>query len=298
MEGDNYRRINKILLIVLGLNVLVSIIKIYMGYLIKSNSLTADGFHSMADGGSNIVALIGIKLASKPEDKEHPYGHKKFETFAGVIIGMMLVVLVYNTIVRGIGGFLNPSPPEVTPASLVSLVITLIINIFVSTYENREGKRLNSDVLVSDSLHTRSDIFISLGVLITLVLIGLGAPPVIDSVISIIVSVFILYSAYGILSNSAGVLLDRAVVDESKIRDLVMSFPQVRGCHKIRSRGRKDQMYIELHILVDPHMSIHQSHDLEHKIEDRIRERFNKQAQVVAHMEPFYSDYKSRKFKG
>lgn len=291
MEDLYYKSINKILLIVLGLNLLVSVVKIYAGYIVKSNSLSADGFHSLSDAGSNVVGLIGIKLASKPEDRDHPYGHKKFETFAGVLIAMMLIVLSYNTIKGGIGGILDPVIPLVSPASIIALVLTLFINILVSTIEYKKGKKLNSDILVSDSIHTRSDIFISSGVLVTLVLIKLGVHPVIDSIISIVVALFILYAAYEILSGSAGVLLDKAVLDESKIRSTVMEFKEVKGCHKIRSRGRKDQVYIDLHILVDPEMSTQESHELEHRIESRIKNDFNRQAQVTAHVEPFYSDY-------
>ncbi|MCC0646102.1 MULTISPECIES: cation diffusion facilitator family transporter [unclassified Clostridioides] len=286
---DNYKKVKQVLWIILFANFAVALLKIIIGNKIKSYSMTADGFHSLSDGASNIVGLIGIFFASKPKDKDHPYGHKKFEIITSLFISGMLFVIAVKIILSSISRLANPVTPSITIESLIALVITLFINIFVCIYEYRVGTKLNSYVLISDSLHTRSDIFVSLGVLVTLVGVKLGFPVIIESVVPIIISGFIIYSAYGIFKPSIGILVDRVAVDEEYVREIVFEFNEVRDVHNIRSRGSKSVIYIDMHVMVDPFISVEQSHDLTHKIEKQIQEEINENAQVIVHIEPFYS---------
>ncbi|MCC0633940.1 cation transporter [Clostridioides sp. ZZV15-6388] len=286
---DNYKKVKQVLWIILFANFAVALLKIIIGNKIKSYSMTADGFHSLSDGASNIVGLIGIFFASKPKDKDHPYGHKKFEIITSLFISGMLFVIAVKIILSSISRLANPVTPSITIESLIALVITLFINIFVCIYEYRVGTKLNSYVLISDSLHTRSDIFVSLGVLVTLVGVKLEFPVIIESVVPIIISGFIIYSAYGIFKPSIGILVDRVAVDEEYVREIVFEFNEVRDVHNIRSRGSKSVIYIDMHVMVDPFISVEQSHDLTHKIEKQIQEEINENAQVIVHIEPFYS---------
>lgn len=284
----SFNKVRQVLWIILFANLAVAALKITVGYIINSTSLTADGFHSLTDGSSNIVGLIGIHFASKPVDKDHPYGHSKFETLTGLFIAVMLFILGLRIISSAVGNILNPVAPEVTLESLLALLITLAINIFVAKYEYKQGKKLNSTVLVSDSMHTKSDIFVSIGVLFTLVCIRLGVPPIIDSIASLVVSGFVIYAAYEIFKETSGVLVDQAAIDEEAVVAVVMAFPQVRDVHKIRSRGRHDDVYVDLHILVEPNMSIEESHKLMHEIEQKLSDELQKPVQAYIHLEPFY----------
>lgn len=286
---DNYKKVKQVLWIILFANFAVALLKIIIGNQIKSYSMTADGFHSLSDGASNIVGLIGIFFASKPKDKNHPYGHKKFEIITSLFISGMLFVIAIKIILSAVLRIANPVVPAITIESLIALIITLFINIFVGMYEYRIGTKLNSYVLISDSLHTRSDIFVSLGVLVTLVGVKLGFPVIIESIVPIIISAFIIYSAYGIFRPSIGILVDRVAVDEDYIKEIVFEFNEVRDVHNIRSRGSKSSIYIDMHVMVDPFISVEQSHDLTHKIEKQIQEEINENAQVIVHIEPFYS---------
>ncbi|MBF9884716.1 cation transporter [Clostridioides difficile] len=286
---DNYKKVKQVLWIILFANFAVALLKIIIGNQIKSYSMTADGFHSLSDGASNIVWLIGIFFASKPKDKNHPYGHKKFEIITSLFISGMLFVIAIKIILSAVLRIANPVVPAITIESLIALIITLFINIFVCMYEYRIGTKLNSYVLISDSLHTRSDIFVSLGVLVTLVGVKLGFPVIIESIVPIIISAFIIYSAYGIFRPSIGILVDRVAVDEDYIKEIVFEFNEVRDVHNIRSRGSKSSIYIDMHVMVDPFISVEQSHDLTHKIEKQIQEEINENAQVIVHIEPFYS---------
>lgn len=286
---DNYKKVKQVLWIILFANFAVALLKIIIGNQIKSYSMTADGFHSLSDGASNIVGLIGIFFASKPKDKNHPYGHKKFEIITSLFISGMLFVIAIKIILSAVLRIANPVVPAITIESLIALIITLFINIFVCMYEYRIGTKLNSYVLISDSLHTRSDIFVSLGVLVTLVGVKLGFPVIIESIVPIIISAFIIYSAYGIFRPSIGILVDRVAVDEDYIKEIVFEFNEVRDVHNIRSRGSKSSIYIDMHVMVDPFISVEQSHDLTHKIEKQIQEEINENAQVIVHIATYCS---------
>ena len=129
--SDKFKKIKNVLWIILFANVLVALLKIVIGSKIQSSSMTADGFHSLTDGTSNIIGIIGIGLAVKPKDEDHPYGHKKFETLAGLGIAMMLFFVSATIIKEAFTKFFNPTVPNISAESIIALVITLIINIFV-----------------------------------------------------------------------------------------------------------------------------------------------------------------------
>lgn len=288
MGYTNLKRVRNVLLIILVANVFVAVLKIFIGSFIKSASLSADGFHSLSDGSSNVVGLIGIWYAARPVDEDHPYGHRKFETLAGIFIGAMLTFVGINVLIGAFQRFFNPKILAITLESILALIVTLGINIFVSIFEFKEGKKLNSTILVSDSLHTRSDIYVSLGVLITLLSIHFGFPSIIDPIASIVVALFIFNAAFEIFKENSEVLLDKAVVDAERIREIVLRFPQVKDIHEIRSRGRMDEVYIDLHIMVEPNNTIEESHSLMHNIENEMRKEICENTEVIMHIEPYH----------
>lgn len=287
MIEKNYKKVQVVLLVILIANFAVAFLKIAVGTLINSASMTADGFHSLSDGSSNIVGLIGIHFASKPQDQDHPYGHHKFETLSALFISGMLFLVGMKVIIEAVDKFRHPVTPEITTVSLVALLLTLVVNIFVTVIEFRRGKALNSQILISDSMHTRSDIYVTVGVLATLIGVKLGLPPIIDSAASLVVAGFILHAAYEIFKENSEVLVDRAVIDTAEIEEIVMGFEEVRNVHKIRSRGTRSNLYIDLHIMVDPDLSVTVSHRLVHEIEEAVKKRIDGNSQVIAHLEPF-----------
>lgn len=288
MTFDNYKKVKQVLWIILFANFAVALLKILIGLSINSSSMTADGFHAISDGSSNIVGLIGIAFASKAIDKEHPYGHNKFEILTGLFIGGMLSFISINIIINSFVKFSNPLVPSITTESLIALIITIFINIFVSTYEYKIGKKLNSYILISDSLHTRSDIVVSIGVLATLIGIKLGLPAIVDPIASLVVAAFVIHTAYEILSSTICVLVDTATVDEDKIKSLIFDFNLVKDVHNIRSRGSDNAIYIDMHVMVEPNISVEESHALAHNIELKIQDDISNSAQVIIHIEPFY----------
>jgi cation diffusion facilitator family transporter len=282
---DRFRQIRHILFYILILNWGVASAKLFYGWLIHSASMTADGFHSFSDGSSNIIGLFGIWVASRPVDETHPYGHKKYETLTSVGISVLLFLVCFNVVREGVLRFLHPVIPEVNVKSFLVMGVTLAVNIGVMIYENRKGIVLKSDILISDALHTRADILTSSSVILTLIGIKFGYP-ILDPIASLIIAVFIGYAAVDILKKSSWVLSDGVAIQIEQIEKVVLAIKGVKKCHRIRSRGRTDDIHIDLHVLVDPEMHIHQAHHLSYAIENKIKRDFRGVTDVVVHMEP------------
>jgi len=280
-----FNKIRNVLIVILALNWLVAGAKIIYGLITKSTAMSADGFHSFADGASNIIGLIGITIAYRPKDKNHPYGHKKYETFASILIAILLFVIAFNLIKNGITRFFNPVIPDVTYISFIVILTTMAINTGVYIYERAQSKLLASDILAADAHHTRSDILISISVLATLVAIKAGFPGV-DAFVSIFIAILIVRAAIEILKESSDVLCDKAVISQDKIKNIVESVPEVKGCHNIRTRGRLDDIYVDLHVLVDPALPIGEAHALNHKIQKLIKTKLPNITDIAIHTEP------------
>lgn len=242
---DHFQQIRRILIYILILNWGVAAAKLIYGWLISSASMKADGFHSFSDGASNLIGLIGIWVASRPIDQNHPYGHKKYETLTSVAISALLFFVCFNVIREGIARFIDPVTPEVNLNAFLVMIVTIAVNIFVMVYENKKGKELKSDILVFDALHTRADILTSASVIITLMAIKLGYPMV-DPIVSLLIALFIGYAAVQILRESARVLSDGAAIPIQEIERVVLAIKGVKECHQIRSRGRADDIYSPL----------------------------------------------------
>jgi cation diffusion facilitator family transporter len=284
--SKHFQVIRRVLWIVLVLNWAVAAAKIIYGLISRSSSMTADGFHSLADGMSNIIGIIGIYFCSQPKDEDHPYGHKKYETLFAMGIAGMLLFVAFNLVKQGIARIAEPVTPQVDIASFLVMVITLAVNVTVMMYEYRRGKQLQSDILIVDSMHTRADIFTSISVIAALIGVKLGFP-IVDPIITLVISCFIAYSAFEIIREESRILCDAiAIADTSKIKDVVCGMAGVKSCHKIRSRGRPDDVHLDLHVQVDPHMIMRDSHRLSYAIEAEIIKAFPGVTDVLVHLEP------------
>ena len=283
---EHYNRIRHILIWVLILNWSVAAAKILYGLFTRCASMTADGFHSLSDGASNIIGLIGISLASQPEDKDHPYGHKKYETFFSLGIAGLLFIVCLNLFKEGVKRLYTPVIPQIDMGSFVVMILTMGTNLMVMRYEYKRGKLLQSDILVSDSMHTKADLFTSLSVIIAIILVKLGYP-ILDPIVTIIISLFIAHTGYKIVKQSSSVLCDTApILDVKKIADIVLGIKGVKTCHKIRSRGRPDDIYVDLHVQVNADMHIDNAHKISFAIEEAIKKGIPEVTDVVIHMEP------------
>lgn len=282
---SRYALIRNTLILVFVLNLSVSLAKGIYGYLTNSISMLADGFHSLFDSTSNIIGLIGIYIASKPADPEHPYGHAKYETISSLAIGVLLAITATQILVSAYNRLLSGSVPEVTLLSFMIMAATITINFAVSTFETRRGKELDSELLVSDSLHTRSDIYVSLSVVGSLLAVRLGYP-IVDVLMALVIAVIIAYMAYRIFKESSAILCDASVMECDTIQRLVMRTSGVYDVHAIRTRGRKNEVYIDLHVVVDSTLNIDEAHDIADEVEDNVKRSFPEVTEVLIHVEP------------
>jgi len=291
-----YKSIKRILWIILLANLAVAFAKMGLGYVTNSASVLADGFHSLTDGSSNIIGLVGMSFASKPVDDEHPYGHGKYETLSSLMIVGMLFFLSFQIIAEAFSKFANPVIPTIDSWTFIIMTSTLVINLFVTVYEYNEGKKLHSTLLMSDAMHTRSDVFVTLGVILSLVLVKIGLPVWIDPLVSLVVAGVIIYAAYEIFKMASAILLDSKVVDPKTIAEVVTRLPEVKGVHHIRSRGTLANLFIDLDVLADPSVSLIDAHYLAHTIERVLQDHFSdSMVQVIAHLEPFNPEHISKK---
>lgn len=281
------KEVKKVLWIILFANVAVAVMKIVLGIVIQSGAVLADGFHSLTDGSSNVVGLVGMTMASQPVDKEHPYGHAKFETMSSLVIVGALAMLAFEVTTSAINRFSNPVIPQIEPWTFVVMLATLAINLVVTTLEGRAGKRLQSSILTADAKHTMSDVFVTIGVILSLGLLKLGFPVWIDPVVSLGVAVMIIKAAVEIFMEASKVLLDAQTVDASVIEKHLKDIPEVKAIHNVRSRGTATQQFLDLHVLADPDMTLTQAHELAHRIEAAIQAGMPEtKVQVITHLEP------------
>lgn len=277
-------------MVTLFCNILVSSAKITYGYFVHSVSITADGFHSMFDGVSNMVGFVGIYFASHPPDEEHPYGHRKIETLFTIFIGVMMFLTCFEIFKQVYESVKTVPQVAVTTESFLVMIITLGVNIFVTTYEKRKGQQLNSEFLIADAQHTRSDIYATTGVIAGLVLMKLGFARA-DTIVGAVVGILVARAGYGILREAADVLSDKKRVDTAEIREIVCGIDNVIDCHRIRTRGTDSHVFIDLHVTVKADLSVLDGHAIAHKAEDRIKGSIKTRAvDVVVHIEPLGSE--------
>ena len=277
--------VRRVLVFTLILNSVVALAKILYGYYTNSIAMTSDGFHSFFDGISNIVGLVGIWIASHPPDERHPYGHKKFETLFTVIIGVMIFSTCFQILRKVYVSFTDEHRTIVTTTSFIIMLITMGVNVLVMLYESRKGKQLGSSFLVADALHTKSDIFASVAVIVSLMLTKAGYHYA-DTIVGIIITFFIARIGYKILKDASDVLVDSVCLDTSSIECVVNSVDGVKGCHEIRTRGPVNAVYVDLHVLVDKNLSAENAHRITEKVERGLKKEFPSIIDIIVHIEP------------
>ncbi|RAP45325.1 cation diffusion facilitator family transporter [uncultured Methanosphaera sp.] len=280
-----YRKVNRILIIVFFFNLLVSIIKLGYGFHANILSIRADGYDSLFDAISNILGMAAVYVSCKPCDSEHRYGHSKIETFASLIIALSLLIVSYEIITAAIDRFNGVGIPNVTLISYIVLIITVIINYIVSLYEKRKGEEYNSDILISDSQHTKSDSLATLVIIIGLIFIQMGYV-ILDPILSIFVAILILKAGIEILYKNINVLMDKSVIPEKDIRKIIMPIPGVIDVHNIRSRGTNSMIFMDMHLVLSDNLSLTEAYDISHKCEEVIKEKYPEVEDIMIRLEP------------
>ncbi|MCK9308277.1 MAG: cation diffusion facilitator family transporter [Methanoculleus sp.] len=280
-------RVQRIFIVVLALNLSVALAKATFGFLAGSVSMVADALHSGFDSFSNVVGIVALYFAGRPPDPEHPYGHGKIETLGTLVIGAMLLLTAAGITLEGYRRLIEPVAPEITAVTVGVMVVTLVINLAVSTYERRRGEEYRSQILVADSQHTRSDVFVSIAVLGGFLAVRLGYPQA-DPIIAFAIGLLIARMGIGILYEAAQVLTDAMNLpcDPALIRAVVMDTPGVAGYHDFRCRGKMGEIFADIHVTVDPALPVSLAHEISDEVERRLKETVPGLAEVVVHIEP------------
>lgn len=276
------------------LNLAVSALKFFTGLSTGLLNLVADGVHSGLDSLSNYVGIRVIKISKKPADENYPYGYSKFETAGVMLICIFLGIAFVEIIHLAIERIINPVQISFGMPTFLIVGISIIINTFVAIYEKHKGKELESDFLEGDAEHTLSDVGISVSVLAGLILIKLGWT-VFDPVITGIITLFIFRSFWKNFTGAITTLCDAAVIPEDEIKTLVTSINGVRFCHAIRTRGRKDAFFLDIHLGVSSEISVKEAHnEVSHRVKLALRDRYPALISANIQIEPDTEEARNR----
>ena len=295
-RADRGREVSGVLVRVFFLNLSVAIAKIALGLSTGAISVLSDGYHSLTDTASNVVALVGVQMARRPPDDSHPYGHRKFETMASLAILIFLVLVLVQVLGRAWARLWSEEAPAVEPLAFVVMGGTLLVNLAVVRYERGAARTLHSEVLAADAHHTMSDVFTSMTVIAALGGVMLGYP-ILDPIVAFLVAGFIGYACWEISSDISRILSDAAVVPEDEIRAVVAEVPGILGSHQIRTRGSHDFAFLDLHIWMDGSLPLDEAHRLSHVVKDRLMARFPQIKDAVIHIEPPPDSYADAQMK-
>ncbi|MBW4676217.1 MAG: cation diffusion facilitator family transporter [Desmonostoc geniculatum HA4340-LM1] len=286
MISDNRAEVRKVLIITLVLNLFVMGLKVLVGYWTGSLSLLADALHSVTDSANNVLGLIASKFSSPQPDREHPYGHSKFEAVGALGIAAFLGIACFEILQGAIERILKGGgePVKISPPELWLLLIVLGVNIFVAFYERGVGKRVGSPILIADATHTMSDIWVTISVIGGLIGVWLGYQWM-DIVLAFPVALLVFWSGWSVLKENLPWLVDQMAIAPEAIHAIANSVPGVINCHAIASRGVLGrQVFIEMHLIVDA-PDVQTAHQITEEVENRLEERF-RPVRILIHVEP------------
>ncbi|MCL6431376.1 MAG: cation-efflux pump [Anaerolineae bacterium] len=281
----NFIAVRWVLIYTMVLNLLVTGVKLVVGYLTGSLSLIADGFDSLFDSASNVVGLVGIYVARRPPDPSHPYGHRKFETLSAASITILLFLTTIELVRGAINRLRNPVAPEVTVWTFVALGLSVAVHLYVTWYERRRGRELKSQFLLADAAHTQADVLVSISVAAGLVLVRAGLPSI-DAILALGIAVLIAKIGIEIIRDTSKVLADAAALDVAEVERIAREVPGVETLHHVRSRGQEDDIHLDLHIRVREDMPVAQAHEIAHEVERRLLSEVDGLRDVIVHVEP------------
>ena len=263
--------VKRVIFLVLLANVTLATAKLGWGFATSTLGLVADGFHSLLDSCASVIGVVGVTLAAEPPDREHQYGHRKFEVLREA--GSRLME-------KGHG-----EPPNITWVSFAVAILSIVLGFTISRYEARKGRELRSSVLDSDSAHTWSDVAGSIAVLFGLALARL-VHPMADAIVALGLGVYLVRVGYKILMRGLGVISDKAVLDPKEVQRVAREFSAVSGTANIRTRGEETHTFLDMILLVDPKLTVAEAHDLVDRFEARLASAFPGLRDIVIHVEP------------
>ena len=274
----------------IAINLLLFILKYWAGIVTNSVAILADAWHTLSDSASSVIVLIGLKISSKPADKEHPFGHGRAELIASIIIGVILGVIGFNFLIESFQRIKQHQVIEYGLLAKIAVIVSIALKEVMAQYSFWSGKKYNSESLIADGWHHRSDALSSI-----IIIIGIffgGQLWWIDGVMGLIVSGMIFYATYQILSKASDTLLGEKP-DQKTLKRITAISKEIASreiyLHHTHIHTYGDHKELTFHIRLPSDMPLDQAHDIATRIEKRINEELN--MEVTIHMEPLYEEH-------
>ncbi len=288
---DNFQKIaNKVSFTTIIGNLVLSLIKLFAGIFANSKAMISDAIHSASDVFSTIIVIIGIKLASKEADKEHPYGHERMECVAAIVLAMVLFITglgigmdAIKTIIHG--NYADIKVPGIL--ALVAAILSILVKELMYWYTRFYAKKIDSSAMMADAWHHRSDAFSSIGALIGILGARLGFP-VMDSIASLVIFFFILAAAYEIFRDAMNKMVDHSCDEdtEHQISECVMMNKEVKGIDLLQTRIFGNKIYVDVEIQVDSQYTLEKAHKIAEEVHEEIEKAFPKVKHIMVHVNP------------
>ena len=291
MENMNFQKVaNKVSFATIVGNVLLSIFKLLAGIIAHSNAMISDAIHSASDVFSTIIVLIGIKLSAKNPDKEHPYGHERLECVAAIVLSIILLITGLGI---GAEALKTITQEEYTSLqvpgilALIAAIISIAAKEAMYWYTRYYAKKMDSSALLADAWHHRSDAISSIGALIGIAGARLGFP-IMDSLASLVIFVFIVKASYDIFMDAMDKMVDHSCDEdtETRLRDCVEKNKNVLGIDLLQTRIFGNKIYVDVEIAVDGSLSLREAHGIAEDVHDRIEKNFSKVKHIMVHVNP------------
>lgn len=291
VSEDEFKKVaNKVSFITIVQNILLSVFKLFAGIFAHSNAMISDAVHSASDVFSTIIVIIGVKLASKKSDKEHPYGHERLECVAAIVLSIVLLytgIKIGSQAVKDIigGNYQNLQKPGML--ALVAAVVSIVTKEIMYWYTRHYAKKIDSSALMADAWHHRSDALSSVGALV-----GIGGAmmgfPVMDSIASIVIFVFIAKAAYDIFKDAMDKMVDHSCDDETEkeMRNFVLAQKEVLSVDLLHTRIFGNKIYVDVEIGVNGSYTLRQAHEIAEEVHEGIEKNFPKVKHVMVHVNP------------
>lgn len=290
MDKEFTRVANRVSVVSIVSNVALSVFKLIAGVLAHSSAMVSDAVHSASDVFSTFVVMIGIKLSSKESDKEHPYGHERLECVAAMILAMLLFITGVGIGVSAFSNIVTGKYKEIQlpgALALVAALVSIIVKEMMFWYTRHYAKKIESGALMADAWHHRSDALSSVGALV-----GIGGAmlgyPIMDSLASLVIFVFIAKAAFDIFKDAIDKMVDHSCSDEieQEIIDFVIQNKDVQGIDLFHTRMFGSKIYVDLEIAVDGDYSLREAHEIAENVHDAIELQFPKIKHIMVHVNP------------
>lgn len=289
--NDDFQKVaDKVSFVTITGNILLSAIKLLAGFIAHSNAMISDAIHSASDVFSTFIVIIGIRLAAKKPDKEHPYGHERLECVAAIVLAIVLFITglgIGSSALKNIlsGNYKDLQIPGIL--ALAAAILSILCKEAMYWYTRYNAKKIDSSALMADAWHHRSDAFSSVGALIGILGARLGLP-IMDSIASLVIFVFIIKAAYDIFKDAIDKMVDHSCDDstENKIYDCVMQNPNVIGVDLLHTRIFGNKIYVDVEIRVDASYTLKHAHEIAEAVHNNIEKTFPKVKHIMVHVNP------------